>query len=247
MNKPQKLVILPLLIFLMAANTLAAKEPTEFSAYYQASTNGISGNAERHLIKLEDNRYRLNISLEAKVAGVEIGDLEQASEFMWVDEQIKPILYQYQTSGVSSDVETVSFNWDAGIALSADDDESWTLEIDGQVLDQLSYQQALAEDVALDSTKAEYSYRLVDGDVIETHRFRLLGEEEISTPLGNLNCLKLEKIRESDSGRSTIIWLAKDWSHLLAKIEQTNPGGLQIELSLTLALVNGETVTALGD
>ena len=234
-----------LLLVFSYGNFAAAKDLPVFSAYYDASTNGISGNAERHLIKLDENRYRLNISLEAKVGGVEIGDLEQASEFEWREQQIKPILYQYQTSGVSSDVETVSYNWDAGIALSADEDESWTLQLEGEVLDQLSYQQALAEDVASDIDAEEYSYRLIDGDVIETHRFRLIGEEQITTPLGKLDCLKLERIRDVNNGRSTIIWLAKDWSNLLAKIEQTNPSGLRIELTLTLALVNGETVTPL--
>jgi hypothetical protein len=42
----------------------------------------------------------------------------------------------------------VSFNWDAGVALSADEDESWTVAINDHTLDELSYQLALAIDVA---------------------------------------------------------------------------------------------------
>lgn len=222
-----------------------AQSLTEFSAYYNASTNGISGEAERHLIHQGGNRYRLNVSLEAKVAGVQIGDLEQASEFLWTENGIQPQQYDYQVSGVSSDVESVSFNWDAGIALSAEEDRSWTIELEGQVLDQMSYQQALALAVADNPQETEFKFALVDGSEIEEHLFRLLGEEVIETPLGSLRCIKLERVREGDSGRATIIWLAADWQNLLAKIEQRNPSGMQIELSLRMALVDGELVQAL--
>ena len=225
-----------------AANS---QELTEYSAYYVASTNGISGEAERHLVHNGDNRYRLNVSLEAKVAGVEIGDLEQSSVFHFQDQEIRPQQYDYQVSGVSSDVESVVFNWDAGIALSAEEDQSWSIELSGPVLDQMSYQQALALAVMDDPTAQEFTFQLVDGPIVEEHRFRSLGEEIIETPLGQLRCAKLERIREVDSGRSTVIWLAKDWQHLLAKIEQRNPSGLQIELSLRMALVGGETVQPL--
>lgn len=218
---------------------------TEFSAYYDASTNGISGNAERHLIHQGDERYRLNISLEAKVGGIEIGDLEQSSEFTWTGDQIRPELYHYQVSGVSSDVESVSFNWDAGVALSAEEDQSWTLALQDGVLDQMSYQLAMALDLKHEQSTEILDYVLVDGPEIENHRFQLLGEEIIDTPLGRLRCWKLERIREQDNGRSTQIWLARDWSNLLARIEQKNPGGLQIELELTLALVDGESVVPL--
>lgn len=229
-----------------------AQELTEFSAYYEASTNGISGNAERHLVHQGDERYRLNISLEAKVGGIEIGDLEQSSEFFWTGQQIQPEQYHYQVSGVSSDVESVSFNWDAKMAISAEEDQSWTLELKDGVLDQMTYQLALALDLLEvkeeqgenDSTRL-LQYSLVDGSVIEEHQFRVLGEEIITTPLGRLRCLKLERVRETENGRSTEIWLAQDWENLLVRIEQGDPSGLQIELALTMALVDGETVTPL--
>ena len=231
---------------LLIAPLSLAQSLTEFSAYYVASTNGISGEAERHLIHQAEDRYRLNVSLEAKVAGVQIGDLEQASEFLWTEQGIRPLQYDYQVSGVSSDIETVSFNWDAGIALSADEDESWTIALEDQVLDQMSYQQALALAVAENPEAEEHRLKLVDGPIVEEHRFRMLGEEIIDTPLGQLRCIKLERVREENSGRATTIWLAADWEHLLAKIEQRNPSGMQIELSLRMALVGGETVQALG-
>ena len=238
-------------IFFICALACALSSPawtadklTEFSAYYDASTNGISGNAERHLINLGEQRYRLNISLEAKVAGAEIGDLEQASELLYVDSRIQPENYSYQVSGLSSDVESVSFNWDARVALSADGDQSWTVALNDHTLDELSYQLALAIDVA-SANQEYYDYETVDGDTLDQLRFRTLGDEIIDTPLGQLRCIKLERVREEGSNRATLIWLAKDWGHLLTKIEQTSSSGLRIKLDLTNAIVEGQQVTGI--
>ncbi len=53
---------------------------------------------------------------------------------------IRPLQYDYyQVSDVSSDVESVRFNWASGIAVSTGEDQSWTIQLDSQVLDQIGY------------------------------------------------------------------------------------------------------------
>ena len=237
-------IALMLLLLQVSLSGATADTLEEFSAYYSATTNGIRGAAERHLVKLTERSYRLNVSLEAKLGGLEIGDLEQASEFSYEDGQIQPLIYSYQVSGVSSVVETVVFNWDAMLALSADDKQSWSVAINSNTLDELSYQLALALDIA-DPSETIYSYETVDGDALEQLSFQVLGEEIISTPLGDFRCVKLERHREASSSRTTTIWLALDWSNLLTKIEQNSASGLNITMELTNALIAGQQVTGL--
>ena len=237
-------IALMLLLLQVSLSGATADTLEEFSAYYSATTNGIRGAAERHLVKLTERSYRLNVSLEAKLGGLEIGDLEQASEFSYEDGQIKPLIYSYQVSGVSSVVETVVFNWDAMLALSADDKQSWSVAINSNTLDELSYQLALALDIA-DPSETIYSYETVDGDALEQLSFQVVGEEIISTPLGDFRCVKLERHREANSSHTTTIWLALDWSNLLTKIEQTSASGLNITMELTNALIAGQQVTGL--
>ena len=234
------------LVFLLLQVSLcsaAADTLEEFSAYYSATTNGIRGTAERHLVKLKENSYRLSVSLEAKLGGLEIGDLEQASEFSFADGRIKPLTYSYRVSGVSSAVETVVFDWDAMLALSANEKQFWSVAINNNTLDELSYQLALALDIEVPD-ETIYSYETVDGGALGRSSFRVLGEEIISTPLGDFRCVKLERDREASSSRTTTIWLALDWSNLLARIEQTSAFGLDITLELTNALIAGQKVSA---
>ena len=237
-------IVLMLLLLQFSVSGATADTLEEFSAYYSATTNGIRGAAERHLVKLTERSYRLSVSLEAKLGGLEIGDLEQASEFSYEDGQIKPLIYSYQVSGVSSVVETVVFNWNAMLALSADDKQSWSVAINSNTLDELSYQLALALDIA-DPSEIIYSYETVEGDALEQLSFQVLGEEVVSTQLGDFRCVKLERHREARSRRTTTIWLALDWSNLLTKIEQTSASGLNIKMELTNALIAGQQVTGL--
>ena len=235
-------IALMLLLFQVSLSDATADNLEEFSAYYSAITNGVRGTAERHLVKLTERNYRLNVSLEAKLGGMKIGDLEQASKFRFAEGQIKPLTYSYQVSGVSSAAETVVFNWDAMLALSADDKQSWSVVINSNTLDELSYQLALALDIA-DPSKTIYSYETVDGNALDQLSFRVIGEEIISTSPGDFRCVKLEQNREASSNRTTTIWLALDWSNLLTKIEQTTASGLNITMELTNALIAGQQVS----
>ncbi|HBW82810.1 MAG TPA: hypothetical protein DEF79_02095 [Gammaproteobacteria bacterium] len=238
------ILLLLLLLSLGSPYGLAANNLEEFSAHYSATTNGIYGTAERHLVKLSENNYRLNVSLEAKIGGLGIGDLEQASEFSYLNNTMRPLIYSYQVSGVSSVTETIIFNWDAMLALSANEKQSRSLTINNNTLDELSYQLALALDIS-DEIKDVYSFEILNGDALVQLRFEVLGEEIISTPLGDLRCVKLERQREANSNRSTTIWLALDWSNLLAKIEQTSASGLEITMELTNALIANRQVSGL--
>lgn len=234
---------------LLAPMAGLTQELPEFSAYYEAKTNGMRGEAERHLIRKDDGSYRLNVSLEASMVGVRLGELEQSSEFELTDERLVPQKYTYVVSGITSSNDSVDFDWENGTALSQEDEQSWQLELGPHTLDQLSYQLALAMTLRAGDWAAEdvFEFELVDGDELEIQRYRLLGEEVTETPLGRLNTVKLERIREDDSGRATNIWFAKDWHYLLTTIEQVTSSGLRIELALENAKIANAQVTPLPD
>lgn len=215
----------------------------EYVAEYEASANGLAATATRSLRRIDENSYRLSNSLEASLAGQTLASLDQASEFIIQGNRVVPLNYTYQLSGVSRASHAIFFNWDAGIALSAEGDESWQLQLKEGVLDQLSYQvairQALFDNTEIDTT---FSFEIIDGDAIEMQEYRLVGEEIISTPLGELSTVKLERVRAASDERVTEIWLAVEWNFLLARIEQLNSSGLRISLALKSAELDGKPV-----
>lgn len=217
----------------------------EYSAEYEASANGLAATATRSLSRVDENVYRLSNSLTASLAGQTLAKLDQASKFILEDNRIVTQDYSYQLSGVSRASHAIFFNWDANIALSTEDDDSWQLPLNDGVMDQLSYQVAMHQVlIANRDDEATFSFEIIDGDAIETHQYRVAGEEILSTPLGELNTVKLERVREATDKRVTEIWLAVDWDYLLTRIEQLNSSGLRIVLELKSAELDGEIVRA---
>jgi len=215
----------------------------EYVAQYEASANGLAATATRSLSRIGENSYRLRNSLEASIAGQTLANLDQASEFIIDGNRVVPQNYSYQLNGISRASHAVFFNWDAEVALSTKGDESWQLQLKEGVMDQLSYQlairQALTDNTEIDTT---FSFGIVDGDAIEMQEYRLVGEEIISTPIGELSTLKLERVREASDERVTEIWLALEWDFILARIEQINSSGLRISLELKSAELDGNAV-----
>lgn len=231
----------------IAAEQTAAETPATYIANYQASANGIRATAKRSLAKLDDGSYELAHELQAVVLGQEIARLDQRSRFYYSGNTLTTENYSYTLSGISSDLRNITFDWKAGTALSVEDDESWTLELETEVYDPLSHQFMMNQQLLHDRSLAysqSYEYKLVDGDEIESHLYEFAGEEILETPLGKLNTIKFQRVRNTGSSRSTTIWLAPEWEFLLARIEQTD-GSLQIVLELADADIGGKVVSAI--
>lgn len=215
----------------------------EYVTEYQASANGLAATASRSLSRIDENSYRLRNSLEASAAGQVLANLNQASEFIIEGARVVPLNYTYQLNGLSRANHAIFFNWAAEIALSTEGDESWQLQLKEGVMDQLSYQLGMRL-ALLDNAEEEstFSFEIIDGDAVETQEYRLMGKEILSTPLGELNTVKLERVREASDERETAIWFAVDWNFLLTRIEQLNSAGLRIVLELKSAEIDGNTV-----
>lgn len=221
-----------------------SNELSEYSARYEASANGLAATATRSLSRIAGNGYRLSNTLEASLAGQLLARLDQSSEFELLDGRVQPLNYAYQVSGVSRASHAIVYNWDAGIAISSEDDESWQIALHEGVFDQLSYQAALRHSLNREE-QSLLAFELIDGDEIDRHEYRLVGDEQIATPLGTLNTLKLERVRDASDDRVTEIWLARDWDFLLVRLEQINSAGLRILLELSAAEIGDRDVQAL--
>ena len=204
-----------------AITSLHAQDVAEYSARYQASANGVSAVAQREFIRINDNSYRLQIRLLAEIAGQQLAKLEQTSEIAFINNSFQPLSYSYMLSGISTEAHAINYNWEAKLALSRRDEESWTIDLNGAVWDQLSHQFALRQifvNKKAETNSGEHEFLLIDGDEVEIHRYTVIGEEILITTLGSLSTVRLERIQEDSESLNTSIWLAKDWVYLLARI-----------------------------
>ncbi len=228
--------------FCSFAVSVNAQSPKEYSLQFQASANSISATANRSLARDSVDTFLLTNALEAKLGTQLIARIEQTATLQFTDTRIRPLSYSYLQTGLSQETQAVNYNWDAMLALSAEDDESWSIDLSSASYDQLSHQFALRQ--ALFSGSNDLSFAVIDEDEIENYRYRLIDKEIVATPLGNFNSTKVERIRDEDDDRTTVFWLADDWDYVLIRMEQRN-SGLTILLELNGGTLAGEEIRAL--
>lgn len=215
----------------------AAELPMPFNAVYKAEYGSLTITATRSLQRLSDNSMELRFAAKSWLARI-----EEVSQFQWNTEgQLVPKRYHYQRSGLGRDRQALlNFDWQNQKVVNNVQNKPWSMDLPQAALDKLSYQLQLRHDLIND--KQNMSYKIADGGRLKTYDFKVLGEETLSTPLGQLNAVKVERIRKN-AKRTTHLWLAKDWNHLVVRIRQTEKNGKHYEINIASAELNGKPVT----
>ncbi len=236
-----RILLTTLLLSLCSAN-LAAAELQPFHASYTADWSQLpfTGKAERSLKNNGNGTWRLSFEASMIVAG-----LKETSTLRLAGEQIQPLKYRYQRTGLGKAKKTSQdFNWQTYLITGVEKKQPFEMPLLAGVLDKSSYQLALQLDVA--AGQQAMSYSVVDGDELDTYDFRVLGEEIITTSVGKLRTIKVERVRDpSQSRRKTTLWFAADWNFLLVQLNQVEKDGKDYTIKLEQGSVNGKPITAM--
>ncbi|MGH1372847.1 MAG: DUF3108 domain-containing protein [Cellvibrionaceae bacterium] len=231
----KRIVASVLLIFGLSTQS-AAELPQPFTAVYKAQYGSLTITATRSLQKLNDDTMELRFAAKSWLARI-----EEVSQFNWDKQgQLVPQNYHYQRSGLGRDREAyLDFDWKKRKVVNNVQNKPWSMKLPQDALDKLSYQLQLRHDLI--NAKADMHYQIADGGRLKTYSFEILGEETLNTPVGQLNTVKVKRIRKN-AKRTTHLWLAKDWNHLVVKIQQTEKDGKHYEINLASADLNGQPV-----
>lgn len=234
-------VLIATTLSLFCASAAFAEPLKPFTASYTADFTQLpfSGTAERSLSE-KDGAWKLHFN-----AAMMLASLTEESTFKQKGDSLIPTQYRYDRSGLgSAKVIKQDFNWTNNRATGVDRKKTIDVAISTGVLDKSTYQIALQEDVA--AGKQNMSYNVLDGDDLETYNFRVLGTSQVTTKVGTLDAIKVERIRETESNkaakRQTTMWFAKDWDYMLVQLVQVEKDGKEYQIVLEQGTVNGKTV-----
>lgn len=232
----RRALLLTLAVLALPAQALELKP---FSASYTADWKQVpvSGTAERSLEKLDGDRWQLDFEASMLVAS-----FNERSQFSVEGETLLPQSYRLKRSGLGKGKSVKqTFDWEAREVVGEDRGKPIRLPLNRGLLDKSTYQIALQQDVA--AGKQSMSYQVVDGDEIETYDFRVLGEEVVGTRAGQVDAIKVERVRDpTQTKRQTVLWFAKDWDHLLVRLHQVEKDGKEYQIMLQDGSVDGKTV-----
>lgn len=228
-----------LLALAVLALPVQALELKPFSASYTADWKQVpvSGTAKRSLEKTGGDTWELEFEASMLVAS-----FSERSTFKIEGDTFLPQKYRLKRSGLGKGKSIKhDFDWQAKQVVGEDRGDPVKLPLNRGLLDKSTYQIALQHAVA--AGEKSMSYQVIDGDEIETYDFRVLGEEKVSTKAGQVDAIKVERVRDpTQSKRQTILWFAKNWDYMLVRLHQVEKDGKEYQIMLDEGTVDGKAV-----
>ncbi|MGS2723098.1 DUF3108 domain-containing protein [Porticoccus sp. GXU_MW_L64] len=226
----QRAVTALLTCLLCATAHSATPEPTPqlepFTANYGAKYKGMHLKAIRTLEPLENGHYRIS----SHARHLFFGGIKESSEFALQGNRIKPTNYQMKRKILGSGrTETAAFDWVNNQVTSIYKGDASELTLAGNELDWLGYQLQISLDLM--AGKTELHYRIVRRGQTKDYYFQVVGEETIDTPMGEINTVKLERVKDPNK-RQTTFWMAPKYNYLLAKFHRVENDGDEYSLYL---------------
>src|SRR5690554_726038 len=211
---------LGLIWFIVLIPVVTAQPLEDYSAAYQIQVNGLqAGELNQQLETLTDGLHRFRSATKAKgvFAMFKRDTVKETSLWTLAEQQIKPHQYLYQRHGGKKDKYLrMDFDWDGARVHIDDKVHPWDLTVDQGTLEKHVYQVQLRLDLQKHPEKAVFHYSIADGGHIKHYQIEKLEQEIISTPLGDINTVKLkrQRDRDSDKDRETTLWCAPELNYL---------------------------------
>jgi len=213
-------------LLVIFATPLVAEDIPDFSANYLVRLNGIQAGELKRSLKTDESglRHFYSASQAKGVFAFFKPDLiEETSLWRLDNNKVRPHSYLYQRSGGKKDKTlAMQFDWQEGIVSIDDHKHPWELELEADTLDKLVYQISLMRD--LNKGVKKINYRIADGGKLKTYRIKLLAHEVITTPLGQIDTVKLTRKRDKPGDRETTLWCAPALNYLPVKLEHVEDG-----------------------
>ena len=203
-----------------AGTPITADHPTlqPYTAVYTARYNRMPIEAHRHL------RSEGNIFTLATEARAFLGRIHEEERFHLDSEgQLIPADYVYERSILgTSRKESIAVDADAGTSISDRKGEQTVLDFQPGQLGPLSYQIALAHDLAAGATRM--NYQVIHRGRLRDYIYQVVEDNEsLETPLGTLSTIRVERVRDDDD-RETVLWLAPELHYLPVRLVQVEDG-----------------------
>ena len=225
-------------LLLTACSTLpaiAAEPVDDFSYRYQIIRNGSALGSTRTQFKALPNgvwQYSSQASGTKGLAGIAGAGIIERSTLIAPRGQLELFSSRIETIVAwKTEIKTTEFDKNSNAYIYRDRKGSQRIAYKPGMLDQHSLTLALIADLRAGKGKS-FAYPALSKGRLESMRFKVTGETMLDTALGKLNCVRVERIRDSANGKTTRIWFAKDRGFAPVLIQELDSNGDDIEMRI---------------
>ncbi|MEB8431053.1 DUF3108 domain-containing protein [Cocleimonas sp. KMM 6892] len=215
-NTKKKALYTFLLSLILLSTQAAQALPKAFEADYSVAKGSMSlGNLNASL-QYSGNRYIYSKSTKATgIAAMLTGiTITEKTDGLFSGQTIVPQNYLFNQSRRSkSRIDKIHFNGKS--AVGSYKDNKFNLAVQPGIQDRASLELVLANDIG--SNKQQLNYTVVERGKVKQYNFQKLGNEQVQTPAGTFNTVKVKVVRTGNK-RETVFWLAKEIDFVPVKI-----------------------------
>jgi hypothetical protein len=220
-----------LLVLLLQAGPLAAAQPPQKVQIEYAVTSGSMRLGEGHDF-LEHDGKKYSVVSETKTVGVAALfyklNIRRESRGSLMASGLRPL--QFEEKNSRKPRRAADFDWDAGQVRLTDGDKIETVPLSANTFDPTSLPYAFA---FAQSNQESMKVFVADGRRLADYEYRIIGKETLKTPLGELETLHFQKVREADDKRGLEFWLSVDRHFLPVKIRFVEKNGTMVDSTVT--------------
>jgi hypothetical protein len=192
------------------AGGAAALPPERVTLHYQALRNGSVIGDLVETLEHDGRRYTITSELKGRGALAVLGSLKRTTRGRITPDGLRPDEFSDRRLG-GAWVASAKFDWEARTVTQGRKGKAETAKMPGTVLDPLS----LAYNFAFVPPKGkEYDVVRADGRGLSRFRFKVVGNEKLATPVGEIPTLRIAKVPEGPDDRATDIWFATEREYL---------------------------------
>ena len=145
---------------------------------------------------------------------------------------LQPRRYTYRQDEEARRSVDAWFNWDDNELTYRQRGEESIEQFNDPILDRLSVTLAIMKQLRTGFDQAQL--QVFDNGRIKTMVFDRLGEDELSTKLGQVNTIKVRSYnRDGSRRRVTTTWFAPEYDYVPVRIEQHKEGKLVARLTIS--------------
>ncbi|WP_404399531.1 DUF3108 domain-containing protein [Idiomarina seosinensis] len=225
-----------LALLLFCTSLAAVAEPVTLKPYeaeYLITRGGSEyGEGYRKLEVSPEGEWQLRGKTD--ISWFILSDVRETRSVFKYDRQsqsFEPMEFLYMRSGTGSDKSFhATFDADSKEIRNVDSGRLIDIQWQDELYDEASVIEKLRLDVANKAEPLEYPIIDEKGRA-DNYRYEILKEEKLTTPYGELNAVKVQRVRDTDR-RQTFFWFAPELNYLLVQTRQFKEGEEQATMSL---------------
>ena len=221
--------LLALLILLAALPASAI--PSEITAEYQLTNNGVTiGRVAESFVRKGDTYSISSVSRSEGILKVFYDEqITLQSVGRVVPGGLQPLQFDERRARDSRRDVHATFDWERGVMQSLFKGETSRHQLPRETQDRISM---MYQFMHLKPRAGHLVIAMSNGRKVEHYTYRLVEEVRIATPMGEFDTLHVERVTYSPKDSKAEVWLAKDHHNFPVRIVFDDPKGLRLEQTL---------------